>query len=445
MTVASARPIVIKELRALLPAWLAALSTIAVTTVLWPRDHTIGLVVYGFGSVALGSLSIGHEYSSGTLAMLLSQPVSRGRLVVVKLVALTVMALTLSGVAAAVLVRPDELVWIYASLLCAICLAPLLTMVCRHVLAGIVFAGAAPVWVSALSGVVSPGILWTVMLAVCVPAAVASWRLLMHLEAIDGRGSDLELPRLFRSAASTARSASVPAVRHPLWQLVKKELHLQQMTFAVAAVWLVIWSIMFALAPVVRMFGAFPVGMVSLLYGALLALLIGSLASAEERQLGTLEWQMLQPLAAWQQWAVKVGTVMVLSAVLSFALPVVLAAGQIGFSAAYAALILALTIGSLYVSSLCRNSIRALTTAGPIMLGLLALWTYAAGIYSIRYHGPHLVALTVAPLTAIVTLMLWFSLENHRSSRSGMADAIRQVLWMLIGVAACIVIVTAMP
>ena len=39
----------------------------------------------------------------------------------------------------------------------------------------------------------------------------------------------------------------------------------------------------------------------------MLALLIGSLASAEERQLGTLEWQGLLPMASWKQWAAKVG------------------------------------------------------------------------------------------------------------------------------------------
>ena len=62
----------------------------------------------------------------------------------------------------------------------------------------------------------------------------------------------------------------------------------------------------------------FPLAGVGILYGALLAVLIGSLASAEERQNGTLEWQLLLPMAAWKQWAVKVGTVLVLTALLSY-------------------------------------------------------------------------------------------------------------------------------
>jgi hypothetical protein len=325
----------------------------------------------------------------------------------------------------------------------ALCLAPLLTMVCRTPIAGVVFTGATPVWVLALSGVVRPRMLWTSVLAACVAAAVGSWRGFMRLEAIDGRGSDLELPRLSRADASTTVHARVHPARHPLWQLVKKELHLQQMAFAVGAVWVAIWVAVFTLAPMVPTFALFPVEVVSALYGVLLALLIGALASAEERQLGTLEWQLLQPVAAWQQWVVKVGTVLLLAAVLAFAVPVVFAGRHIAVSGPFAAVIFALTIGSLYISSLCRNSIRALTIAAPTLLGLLALWTYLAGIYSIRYHGPHLVAMSVGPLSAVIPPMLWFSLENHRSSRPGVANVIRQVLWMAGSAAAGIAIVTA--
>ena len=45
----------------------------------------------------------------------------------------------------------------------------------------------------------------------------------------------------------------------------------------------------------------------TLLYGGVARDPHRPLASAEERQLGTLEWQILLPSPAWQQWAVKVG------------------------------------------------------------------------------------------------------------------------------------------
>ena len=53
-------------------------------------------------------------------------------------------------------------------------------------------------------------------------------------------------------------------------------------------------------------------------------ILIGSLASAEERQLGTLEWQTLLPSPAWQQWAVKVGVTFGLALLLGVGLPALL-------------------------------------------------------------------------------------------------------------------------
>jgi hypothetical protein len=445
MTDRRMRPIAVKEMRALLPVWIAAAVAITAAGLSGPRNHEFGLMALGFGSAALGAQSIGHEYTSRTLTLLLAQPVSRRRVLVLKLAVLTLMLLALAAFATMTLLTvqvPEDRLWLWLSMLNALCLAPLLTIVCRTPIAGVVFTGGAPVWVVALSGVVTPRMLWTMVLAVCVAAAVASWRVFMRLEAIDGRGSEFEMPRLFRAASNTARARVHPG-RHPFWQLVKKELHLQQMAFAVGAVWVAIWVAVFTLGPMLPTFAAFSVEVVSALYGVLLALLIGALASAEERQLGTLEWQMLQPLAAWQQWVVKVGTALALAAVLSFALPVMLASRKIGATAPFAAVIFVLTIGSLYISSLCRNSIRALTIAGPTLLGLLALWTYVAGIYSIRYHGPHLVAMSVVLLSAIVPLMLWFSLENHRSSRPGAANVIRQVLWMTGSAAAGIAIVTA--
>jgi hypothetical protein len=63
----------------------------------------------------------------------------------------------------------------------------------------------------------------------------------------------------------------------------------------------------------------------TMLYTGILAMLIGSLASAEERHLGTLEWQMLVSMPGWQQWLVKVGVVLMMVLLLCGALPAVLA------------------------------------------------------------------------------------------------------------------------
>ena len=122
------------------------------------------------------------------------------------------------------------------------------------------------------------------------------------------------LPQWERRAVD-AMSDATPVRRRPVWQLVK-ELRLQQMTVIVGALYLPWWGAMavlwrFAPEAVTSLAGA-----VAILYGPLLALLSGSLASAEERQLGTMEWQMLLPLPMWKQWAVKTATVAGLALVL---------------------------------------------------------------------------------------------------------------------------------
>src|SRR4029077_15803895 len=115
-------------------------------------------------------------------------------------------------------------------------LAPLLTMACRTPLAGIVFTGAAPFWIEALGRYASGGVLWGSTLTLSAAAAVVAWRMFMRLEAIDGRGPDLRVP-LFQPAPAIGAVSSASARRQdPVWLLVKKELHLQQMTFAVAVV-----------------------------------------------------------------------------------------------------------------------------------------------------------------------------------------------------------------
>ena len=60
-----------------------------------------GLVipVYFLGSIALGALSMGHEYSGGTLTLLLSQPRRREYLFLLKMGVLALLLLVLSAVA----------------------------------------------------------------------------------------------------------------------------------------------------------------------------------------------------------------------------------------------------------------------------------------------------------------------------------------------------------
>ena len=62
-------PVVLrKEVRAIAPGWLACLALSAAAALVvrgWSRQ--LSIVVYSVGPIALGSFSIGHEYSGRTL------------------------------------------------------------------------------------------------------------------------------------------------------------------------------------------------------------------------------------------------------------------------------------------------------------------------------------------------------------------------------------------
>ena len=122
--------------------------------------------------------------------------------------------------------------------------------------------------------------------------------------------------------------------------------------------------------------------------------------------MGTLESQLVLPMAVWKQWAVKATTVLGLAGVLSFAIPVALSGGEVGVNPWYAGVIAFLATGSLCVSSVCRSALRALIISGPLMLTLAVLAQYFYIVSSRR------TALLI--VFACMPLMLWLGFENHR-------------------------------
>ena len=161
---------------------------------------------------------------------------------------------------------------------------------------------------------------WQGVIALCALGAFASWWQFTRLEAIEGPGQEVHLPFW------TATSGEAAAAPHSaFWEVVKKELRIQQLTIVVGGIYGIGW---FATGLLGRYFPDsidLSPGALTLLYGPLLALLAGSLASAEERQLGTLEWQLLLPMAVWKQWFAKVGVALALALLLGLGLPVLVA------------------------------------------------------------------------------------------------------------------------
>ena len=428
------RALAAKELRALLPVWCAALVTMGAGFVSTePRILVAGLLAYGIGSIALGALSVGHEYGYRTVGVLLAQPIARQRVFAIKLSVVTPLLVILAATAWFAPFNTEELQrlsgWrhhavVLVPFVVGLFLAPWLTMVSRSALAGVVFAGSLPGMIMvcgnlagmAWFGIGNPNVepfrarTWLGgMIVLSVVSAVMSWRGFMRLEAIEGAGSDVRMPSWFTTRAR-------PPARHPLWLLLRKELHLQQMTFVIALLFAIGWATLSVLKDTVPAFAGAPLVPVTVIYWALLSIVIGSLASAEERHLGVLQWQVLLPVARWQQWAVKVGTALTLGLLLGVGVPILLnyvSPAPDHFDAATlwrqnAPIVVVLTAYSLYVSSLSTSGLRAMVAAFPIGVAGLVVVHWITGVLI----GSATAIMWVAQAT-LASFALVFAFRNH--------------------------------
>ena len=276
------------------------------------------------------------------------------------------------------------------------------------------------------------------MLAVVVLSALLMWRLFMRLEAIEGRGLELHPPAwLFKPRVHLAAARSARSV----WQqMLGKELHLQQLTFAVSglyvAAWLVVVLVGESLFPT-RRAGLMTVA--TLLHVGAIPLLAGSLASAEERQLGTLGWQVLLPIAAWRQWAVKAAVVLVLSLGLAIGVPAILYAlfasgpGPVRLGWPPAAAIAAVATVSLYASSLSTNGVRALARVAPAIGGVMlvahiTMNVVMPGWMPLAWDLPNAAwAVLYAASAAAFAWLLWLGMKNHGSAERGAKRVLKQL------------------
>jgi len=470
-------PGITKEIRALLPLWSACLFVLTageVTGSAFVRDA--GVLVYGLGSIALGALSIGHEYAHHTLGLLLSHPIHRRRILLTKLVVLAVMLAILTAVAAVTALdrdgmryppRPGAFNAIYLAAAVGLFLTPYLTMVSRTALAAIVFSVAIPGVLFVIGDALGLFIysvnqaadvdrftlafFWRSSVLVIALAAIAGWRRFMRLQAIEGYGAQMHLPVMSSSAGT--RPEHAPR-RHPVWMLVLKEIRIQQMSFVVAALYPLGWIAAAYLKRESPGFSDLPLDGLTVLYAGILALLIGSLASAEERQFGTIEWQSLQPISRAAQWAIKVGVVLALTLFLGVAVPaglhlVIHAGADPRLTGSkwldLGTLMVVLTACGLYASTLCASGVKALAVAFPIAagLGIFAMWAIAVvwRVLATAFHAPRLflsmrdvdLAATILPV-GLVALLLFFGFRNHGSSERNARTVLAQAGWLAASV-----------
>jgi hypothetical protein len=344
-------------------------------------------------------------------------------------------------------------------------------MLCRNATAGAVLAYAVPavLWLIAqpLATLVfgvehtntraeeafKSAVVWWGTLTASGVAVFAGWFTFSRLQVLDGPSRGLVLPR-WRYDISTAHR---PADRRrPRWLLVEKELRLQTPVIAVGALYLGVW---FGIG-VYWGFDAADADVAmtaaTTLHLMLVSLLAGALVSAEERQWGTLESQLLLPISAAEQWAIKIAAALTVSVALAVGLPLLLAflsstpyrrlfvLSSDPWTNVQVAMVL-VCVGA-YVSSLSKGGLRALLAAvAAAAMGVIVLQTWRITVLLTlgellpagRQIGPTIVGALVDRIhtelsfAGLAVLALWFAFRNHRHGGVSRGRVAGQVAWML--------------
>jgi ABC-type transport system involved in multi-copper enzyme maturation permease subunit len=465
-----------KEYGALLPAFIAVVAAFLASTLGIPYLRELAAPAYVVAAMSIGALSFGHEYTSRTLPLLLVQPCRRERLLLLKLIAAASLLLPVAWLlhASQLLVSPVVRTYVDAAVILAIALAPCLTMATRNAIAGAVFTFATPGLLLVAGDIIASArfgpaaehalqhdafrmpFLRAGTLITAAVGLVLTWRTFMRLEALDDPGPVYASSWLRGARDDTA----TPTLQPRAWLLLKKELHLQQLTMTVAALYLVARLIIARFVTPVDALFVTPNDVNSIFvvsYTVIIAALAGATASAEERHLGTLEWQLLLPSPAWQQWAVKVGVALGLAIVLGIVVPWIIWPRQMhppfiaGFEGAR--LVVAITVGSLYLSTISSSGLWALLASVPAAVGTMAFlrvvadpvgvaaFELAGGVgdparaYVMWWTGDRHAELILALLLAIVLLVpLWCGLVNHRTANRARSRVVLQTSAIAVAV-----------
>ena len=392
---------VAKEIRLMLPAYLAALALAIVPVWLLPRNPwtpTVAMLYpFGLAVAVLALSSFGREFSMATFPLLLSQPVARPRIWWTKVVVLAVamgtvlVAWWISCIAWTFAGTPpsgwEEVLILGVPVSLAVFAGGLWsTLLLRQVAAAFWFTVFVPVGIAAMIVVLGGTVPWVFG----VLSLYSAGRIFSRLETLPRRAGnhvDRWHCRLARLGCSAGRLASSSCRScRPIAALLVKELQLQQVSLlGMAALFVLHLGVVLARKATLgslqgtarAVFDFYPFVWV------FVPLLVGSLSVAEERRLGTMEAHLGLPVSSRIQFVIKFLFVLVLGGLLSSALllaaesvaTVLGAPAQIGIfepgetPVVLFCTLLAVSLISFYASSLTRNLLQAMAVS--VVLGLL--------------------------------------------------------------------------
>lgn len=338
----------VKEARSVFWPWLAVIS--AATVPLLERSWSAGsgavplwgiyqgiepasFLGFFIGLPLLATLSLGNEFQCRTVALLLSQPVSRTEIWSEKLIvalAAVLSAASLFCITGRKVIQQDPAIGMISAALMIpmVASAPFWTLLARSTLGGLALnalnAAIPVVWLNRRDWIPQSALSRSVTLfAVVCYSGVMLWlgrRSLARFEVTGGPASDDLLmagPNVLRGAVSEWFRCRPTGL---LVNLVRKEFRLLRPVWLISLLAIPIWICL-------PLFGhtsdkSIPAFILVVAFIPLVAVLAGSLSLGEERTSGTHSLHLTLPASSRRQWLIKLALAMFTSLVCAALLPI---------------------------------------------------------------------------------------------------------------------------
>ncbi len=401
----------------------AAVNAMSAQLTVFESPSVFAALAYALACLWICANAFGSEFEHRTLGQWLVQPRSRGDLYREKLgvaggiagVAAVIFFLTTSITTSSSNTRePLFLALLLGPMILGLGSAPFFTLVSRSTLAGFVFTLAVgmalylvlqtllSVYLAGLHPTADrsseeESLLWAGSVIYLGAMTLASWRVFKRLEWREGGAGGGSTPGLYALSGAWDRWIGRRWLGQPSTaQLIRKELRLHVVPWLIAGILIGFWGLSLLIrkwAPEsqwgVAAANPSTVTLYAGILGTFVLLVTGASAIAEERVLGTLEWQWTQPIPMARQWKIKVGVATALALTLGLVLPAALV--WLGFDAealdatfgqterqpivVYVMALVALFGTSLYASSVSQSSMKAVALT-PLLLA--SLWAVGA-------------------------------------------------------------------
>jgi hypothetical protein len=468
-------PLIKKEIRLLLPAWIVAM-VLAIFTPPIPGAWLLGTSGTPFGLILglllLGIASFGQEFSSGSFSTLLSHPMERGRIWNVKTrILFYAFALVFVGWVVHIIfinellahvtgyfypfgMRPEQLFEIrYILLALAIFTGSLwTTLLVRQIVAAFGLTLMVPLVTTFWIEIISDHYNWSVrvcdnvidgfLVAYSVAGFLWARRLFLHAQDIEWTGGDFSFPwRAKTSGQNLTLGSKRP--RHWFLALAWKEILLHQANLLIAALLLALHLSAILIRKVDSHIEnrdlKFILESVWVLW-LLMPLLIGSAAVAEERKLGVIESQLCHPVSRRFQLAVKFFASFFLSLFLGAAVPSLIESLGLATIPVLGLATLIFVI-SFYSSTLARTTLQAI---GLAMLIFTGLYFYEWGMtirifsYGYSYSEPQIGLVYLKRIFSVPALLFvsaWLAYWNFKWLHQNRKVWVRNIIVLLITVA----------